>query len=242
MDFVPGMIGQSAQMINGQVVFASSGNSQVVILDAQLHIAWEGYLTRDGELLEAHPTTIAHKEGYPTLIGVTKGFLVVDWDLFLADGNLDRAYIGKIEDPFATQYSRGTYLETGGKTYLVTADYFRKSANDLIVPMDNQIRFYDADLLGTAQSTGDAGVLVYVTDAPQFIQSMTVQDGQIVLARNTSYVHGAAVDVVDPETGLVVQSTCYATNSEIEGYVQLPDGTEIFLTGDSDGKYLIQKI
>lgn len=201
----------------------------IVALDRTLAATWVGTFTRNGTVYTDHPVAIAHRTGYPTLLGVQGKFVVIDWPTFRTDGNLDRAIVREIPDDYAPQeFRRAEYVELDGTVYLATSNYASAP------PGHNEILLYDAARLRVACSTGAPGVLARRIPAPDFIQSLVFQHGRLVAVRNRQHTQGWQLDALDPASGRVMESICYDyPHSELEGYRLLPNGTALFLTADA---------
>jgi len=229
----PGLIGQSAERIDGSLYLLSSesqiSTAKVIEIDEEVNVVWEGSLYVNGVPLLAHPTALAVKEGYPSLLAGNQEWYVFDWGIFKAEGNLDNAIINVIPDPHAIQFMRAEYIELNGVTCLATGDYTR--------PDGNQLRLYNPKALAGSNSTLDDGVMVATYDVPGYVQSYSWERGVLWLVGNAEPANGWALYEYDLEQGEVVFERCFVgmEMSELEGYRIFDDGRELFLTGDPGG-------
>ena len=217
------LTGQSAQLIDNHLYLISSASKRssaaIIELNSDLEEIWRGDLDTPAKIA-GHATSLAYKKGFPALLGINQKFLVINWDFFRQDGNLSRAIMRDIADPLAENFSRGEYVTLYGKTYLATSDYV------------GNIRLYDAEKLRTAASTIEEGVLFKTIAMPPFVQSLVWQNDKLLLVRNIENVLGMQLTSLNLDTGEIEQNICFTGRGELEGYRQLPDGREIFLTGE----------
>ncbi len=239
--YFPDTTWQSANLINNKLYLVKSNLGGIVELNNDLDAVWEANLTQNGISLSDHPVNIAYKKGYSTIIGALQKIMVIDWNIFLEEANLDNALISQITDMHTEGFDRVAYVEKNGQTYLAIAGYSLEPIVDFST--GNVIRLYDPNFINSASTTDDPDFLVFEMDAPQFIQSCfwDEEEQKLVLVRNESDQQGLIVDQFDLETQAVTSSICYETEMEIEGYTTLDDGTQLFVTGERDGFIFVQE-
>lgn len=228
---MPGLVGQSMTQVGDEYVIMSSGVSNLIVANGLLEPVFETLLTVDGKVFEGHPVGLAYQEGYPTFIGSYGRILLVDWDVLMIEGTLDNALQRAIPDSMGLGYSRPVYVTYQGDTVLATADYYS--------PDGTRLRLFDPWLLKDTTSTGSGlpglWIRTYVVD--DWVQSMTFHEGTLYLVRNSLGPSGWEIDRLDLETGEVVPFRRFTGigSSELEGFGFLPDGREVYVTGDHDG-------
>lgn len=81
----------------------------------------------------------------------------------LADGNLDRAVLHRIEDNLAVNGTRPEFVEWNGRWLIATSDYGN---------VNNAIRLYDPEALKKASRSSDPGVLVHQIPCGPWVQNV----------------------------------------------------------------------
>lgn len=227
--------GQGIQFINDKIYLY--GDSEIgIVQELELNLdptGWTGALTYHGENLISHPTGIAYKDGYPTIMGQAGRFYIIDWGIFRKEGNLDNAIIKIVKDAISYKGARPEYVSIGDKWYIATAAYEIDGLSE--------IRLFDPDNFETAEHVDDSNVTMYRFPVSAFVQSLHWQAsiGQIVLVQNIDYERGWKLTYLDLGKAIenwnglydaVTKTECFAYGSELEGYSVLPNERRLFLT------------
>lgn len=180
--------GQGAVRIGDSIYLfgdAETGVLREYVPDTEARrLDWTGrevLLTLRGKDICSHPTGLAYREGMPTFLGDTVSgrgrIFVVDWEQMWADGTLDNAVLGVIEDDAAVNGTRPEYVRVGERWLVATSDYG---------PESNQLRLMDPDKLAAAANTTDDGVVLFAGPCGPFVQSIEWLDdhGLVVLVQN----------------------------------------------------------
>ncbi len=246
--------GQGVQEIDGFVyVYGQAVGGVVLELDRSLTpTGWMGRLTRNGEHLIPHPSGIAYKEGYPTFIGGDDDFHRIDWRLFREDGNLDRAYLGAVQGlhrPLSdverdqgknTASARPEYVELDGTWLVATAgEYFYPH---------NYLTLMDPAMMAASTSISDPGVIRVRVKTSACVQTLHWhrERHELALVQNQFRTRGWQISFVDLEhaavqgttADAVTSSVVIARSSELEGYIALDDGREVFVAAETDKNVL----
>ncbi len=243
LSFPTGDAGQAIQVIGDRIYLLFNGGV-ILELDSDLQETWRGTFSVGERILIPKPVGMTRPDLFPdepTLIGGLGSFHEIDWGLFREEGNLDHAYLRTIPDPFNPDaYCRAEYVRIEGKTYLASSRHHTDPEDR---PNVNEIRLYDVERLKGAGSTAEEGVLAYrIADGPQFIQSMAWQDPYLVLVRDGDHtIPGFEwhLTLLKLPSGERVEDICYSYDSELEGWNRLPDGRELFLTGDLEDNFFV---
>jgi hypothetical protein len=233
-------IGQSADIINGSVYFTSSGAEHVLEIDPITgEVVWHGKMKVNNGVIETHPVSVAHKDGYPTIIGGFNKFFIIDWDIFRNEKNLTNALISEVLEVNTIGYVRGSYAKLGEKTIYASGPYRQKDLTQDV----NIINIYDASKLAEADATDELNVLLYTIERmPQFIQSYFWDGTHLILVMNTSNVVGMKLAYLNLETEKIEKTVTYNSIEELEGYAITEDGTEYLVTGETvPGRYYIRR-
>jgi len=215
--------------------------------------------TRGDEDLLSHPTGLAiWPEDLPApradLVGRRLAFIgdtvggvgriaLVDWDLAVADGDLDRAVLAEIDDDLAVNGTRPTFVRLGERWLIATADYGGE---------DNAVRLYDPAALARCSRTSEPGVLVRSMPCGPYVQSLAWMDelGVLVLVQNQ--VPGlryrltfAPLEVGEvPATDLrsIEPLDLAAPIDELEGFALLGGGRCLLLSASSEDNVRLGRI
>lgn len=247
--------GQGAQRVGDHIyIYGQADGGIVQELDLNFQpTGWIGRLTKNGAHLIPHPTGLAYREGYPTFIGGDDNFFVIDWPLFKADKNLDRAHLHTIEgkhrklsadelkDGKNSDSARPEYVELNGRWMVATAgEYFRPN---------NRLTLMDPLRMSTARTIMDEGVILHEIAAAPCVQTLHWHTGrqELVLVQNQFRARGWQLSFVDLKRAVaagsvndaVMGSVAVAQRSELEGYVALPDGRELFVAAETEQNILV---
>lgn len=197
-------------------------------------------LTRDSRDLISHPTGLTFHPRYGTFMGDSarglfgRGATIyqIDWERAWADGTLDHAVRAVIQDDLAKAGTRPEFVRLGDRWLLATADY----------DPHGQVRFYDPEKLRDGGRTSEPGVLAGSFALEGRTQSLLWEDatGWLYCVQNPRAGHGWRIVVVDLESAAtvaradaaVVEQQGFSPDSELEGFVLLPDNRVLFLTSD----------
>lgn len=250
--------GQGVQRVGGHIyIYGQDDGGVVQELDLDFRpTGWIGRLTKNGAHLIPHPTGLAYREGYPTIIGGDDNFFVIDWPLFKADKNLDRAHLHTLEgehrplsaaeqkDGKNSDSARPEYVELQGRWVVATAgEYFRPN---------NHVILMDPFRMSTARTIKDEGVILHKITAAPCVQTLHWHSDrhELVLVQNQFRARGWQLSFIDLERAVAAGSTAdavtgsvaVAQQSELEGYVALPDGREVFVAAETDHNVLVGRI
>lgn len=195
------------------------------------------HLMKDGAVVSIHPTGLTFHPRWGTLLSDTwqrKGTLFqIDWEKALQDGNLNRAILRTIQDDAAGNGARGIFATVGGKTFVVTGDYGDQNP---------KLRFYDPEKLSRAKHTSEPGVLVHSLAIGPYTQNLhwDEKSKEITLIQNVIAGLGWKLDHLDIERAFLAKSAdepgvrkggnSYLPHDELEGWLRLPSGRELFIT------------
>lgn len=229
--------GQGIQRIGDRLyLLADHTTGLIVELDTTLQpTGWRATLTVQGKDLVGHPTGLAWRDGAPTFLGTGGTIYHIDWDLLLADRTLDRA----IRKAISTNQrgARPEYMLVNGTWYVASSEYDPPDRH-------NELLLMDPAALAAADSIEDAGVIVHRFPIPQYVQDLHWDDTAqaAVLVQNIAWVRGWRLTTLDlataistgTGTGSAITSTrCILRPSELEGYTQLANTAEVFVTADT---------
>jgi hypothetical protein len=237
--------GQGLQLIGDRIYLYGDGETGIIQeLDEELRpTGWTGALTYEGSDLIPHPTGIAFLEGYPTFIGYGGVLYEIDWNLFLEDGDLDRALLHTVSDDEARRGTRPEYVFYADRWYVATCDYD--------APEGNEVRLMDPERLQAADATSDDGVVVHRFPVSPFVQDLHWSEtlGQLVLVQNIGRWKGWKLTVIDLDRAIalnagddeaVTKTVCIERkSSELEGFAALPDGRELLLTANASNNLFV---
>jgi len=197
-------------------------------------------LTRDGRDLISHPTGLTFHPRYGAFIGDSarglfgRGATIyqIDWERAWADGTLDHAVHAAIQDDLAKAGTRPEFVHLGDRWLLATADY----------APEGQVRLYDPEKLRDGRRTSEPGVLVGAFKLEGRTQSLVWEDatGWLYCVQNPRAGHGWRIVAVDLESAATVgradaaliEQQVFSPDSELEGFVLLPDNRVLFLTSE----------
>lgn len=198
-------------------------------------------LTVGGKDQVPHPTGLTYQPGAGTFLGDTvsqKGeILALDWYTATANGTLDGAILHAVPDDAAHNGSRPELVWVNGRWLIATADYGKR---------DNELRFYDPDLLLTATDTTDPGVVVMRFPSPPFVQSLHYWEARdvLVLVQNRRDGSGWKLTLVDLAStidsgALVVLDVLEpGVPGELEGFHFVDDERALMVTSSHQNAYV----
>lgn len=209
-------------------------------------------LIRAGRDLVSHPTGLTFHPRYGAFLGDSPRrwfgrratLYRIDWERALADGSLDHAVRGVIEDDAARAGTRPVFVRRGDRWLLATADYVANS----------QVRLYDPEKLRDGGRTGDPGALVAQFALAGRTQSLGWEDepGWLYCVQNPRAGQGWRVAVVDLEKalaagrydapGVLLEIVDFPETSELEGLVFLGDNRVLFLTSDRENNARLARL
>lgn len=231
--------GQGIQVMENRLyVFGDAGVGKVVELDMQLKkTGWIGFLTIGGVSFIYHPTGFAFQENHPVFIGSASGLHQIDWDVFYEDGVLDRALVRTISSN--GRFTRPEYVYWQNDWYLATTQYDPAEQNEILI--------LDPDALAVSNTLDDPGVIVERFYSSQFIQDLYwMEDEQeLMLIQNIKRYSGWRLSKLDLQSAVdkgntdysIREDRCILNPTELEGYVVLDDGREIFVTGELENNF-----
>lgn len=193
-------------------------------------------LTRDGRDLISHPTGLTFHPRHGAFIGDSarglfgRGATIyqIDWERAWADGTLDHAVRTVIQDDLAKAGTRPELVRVGDRWLLATADY----------DPHGHVRLYDPEKLRDGGRTSEPGVLVGSSKLEGRTQSLVWEDstGWLYCAQNPRAGHGWRIVVLDlgkaAKAGVLIEQQDFLPDSELEGFVLLPDNRVLFLTSE----------
>ena len=155
----------------------------------------------------------------------------LDWDRALKDGNLDAAVLAEIRDDAATNGCRPEYVTLQGRRLLATADYG---------DVHPAVRLYDPQRLVAAGRSSAPGVCVATIPCGPFNQNLfwDAPARELTCVQNVVAGLGWKLDVFDLRKAVAdgklekarVRTLIFQPHSELEGWLRLPDGREVFVT------------
>ena len=193
-------------------------------------------LTRDGKPLVLHPTGLTWDAKLGCFLGdtVNKAATIykLDWQRALQDGNLNAAVLAVIRDDAATNGCRPEFVTLNGRHLLATADYG---------DVHPAVRLYDPDRLVAAGRSSAPAVCVAAIPCGPFNQNLAWDSltGQLACVQNVVAGLGWRLDVFNLEKAAAagfkleparVRTLTFKPHSEMEGWLRLPDGREVFVT------------
>jgi hypothetical protein len=194
-------------------------------------------LTRHGSPIATHPSGLSFHPRWGTLLSDTWNrhgrIFRIDWQTAWRDGTLDRAIMQTVIDDAAINGSRAVFVTLGGKDRIASADYGDQTP---------ALRLYDPVSLFHAGRTSAPGVLVRKIAVGAFNQNLfwEAATGRIDLVENTTAGRGWQIDTLDLDraahagnseaAGVRLRRSVYPDGDELEGWLRLPDGTELFVT------------
>lgn len=183
-------------------------------------------LTAGGTDLVPHPTGLTSHPSFGTFLGNTiagEGEIFrIDWDGFLAAGNLEGALLHRIADGAAVNGSRPEFVRVQDRWLIGSADYGDEG---------NEIRLYDPALLSSAADTTEPGVVVGRFPAGRYVQSLFYWASRDVL-----------VLVENRRRGRGWRLVFLALEASVErGQAQVLDVLEPDLPGELEGFHLFDE-
>ena len=194
-----------------------------------------------------HPTGLTWDANFGCFLGDTVNTMAtiykLDWPRALQDGNLDAAVLAVIHDDAATNGCRPEFVTVSGRRLLATADY-----GDL----HPAVRLYDVERLMAAGRSSAPDVCVATIPCGPFNQNLAWDAalGQLTCIQNVVAGLGWRLDTFDLAKAAVagfkfeparVRTLIFKPHSEMEGWVRLPDGREIFVTSSPKNNIYIGK-
>jgi hypothetical protein len=193
-------------------------------------------LTRGGKPVVIHPTGLTWDARFGCFLGDTvdkKATIYrLDWERALRDGNLDASVRAAIADDAAVNGCRPAFVTLKGRRLLATADYG---------DVRPEVRLYDPERLAAAGRSSAPGVCVARIPAGPFNQNLWWDaNGQLTCVQNVVAGLGWRLDTFDLEKAAAagrlaparVRTVVFKPHSELEGWLRLPDGREIFVTSN----------
>ena len=164
----------------------------------------------------------------------------LDWQKALEKGNLDSAVLAVIRDDAATNGCRPEFVTLKGRRLLATADYG---------DVRPAVRLYDPQRLVAAGRSSAPGVCVATIPSGPFNQNLSwdAATGQLACVQNVVAGLGWELDVFDLEKAVDagckfrparVRTLVFKPHSEMEGWLRLPDGREVYVDLESEAQYL----
>lgn len=260
--------GQGVQLVGdhlyiyGQVAERDEGGV-VLELDKSLKpTGWKGNLTSNGRHVIPHPTGIAYRDGYPTFIGGAGDFYLIDWPLFKRDKNLDRAHLRTIRGDHKALSS--TERAQGKTSWAARPEYVELDEKWLLASVgryaypDNYLTLMDPVKMSESGTVSDPGVIIQRIKTSPCVQTLHwhKEKQELVLVQNQFEIRGWQLSFVDLPKAITSGSTTEAVTSgfvvarrkfpafgplrsELEGYVALPDGREVFVAAETTNNVLI---
>lgn len=233
-------IGQGIQVIGTSIFLYGQTNAGTFVeLDSTFNpTGWVGQLTSSSGLALPHTKGLAYKEGYPTFLGFKESIHLIDWEKFYQDKNLDNSLLKIIA---SDRLTKPEYIYYNDKWYVASAQYEAE---------ENEIILMDPDALSQAATITDPGVIVYRFPTLNFIQELFWNEDtqSLTLVQNIQRWHGWRLTTLDPAIIIasgkvtedaILSSRCILIDSELEGYAQLADGREVFLTAASENNFFL---
>jgi len=193
-------------------------------------------LARNSKPLLVHPTGLTWDAKSGCFLGDTVNKMAtiykLDWQRALKEGNLDSAILAVIPDDAATNGCRPEFVTLKGRRLLATADYG---------DVRPAVRLYDPDRLVAAGRSSAPGVTVAAIPCDSFNQNLAwvSSTGELICVQNVVAGLGWKLDVFDLEKAVAAGSNLkparlrtliFEPHSELEGWLRLPDGREVFVT------------
>jgi hypothetical protein len=198
-------------------------------------------LGRGGRPLIIHPTGLTWDRTLGTFLGdtVLKEAVIyrLDWDRAWAEGNLDHAVLDAIDDDAAINGCRPTFVESGGRRLLATADYG---------DVRPELRLYDPESMLRAGRTSAPGVVVHRVLCGPFNQNLhwDPTTRRLTCVQNVIEGRGWRLDVLDLDRALAdgrasgpgarVGSFTFDPHDELEGYWPLDAARSLLVTSGRD--------
>ena len=203
-------------------------------------------LARHGKPLIRHPTGLAWDAQYGCFLGDTVNKVAtiyeLDWDRALKDGNLDAAVLAEIHDDAAVNGCRPEYVTIEGRRLLATADYGS---------LRPAVRLYDPRRLVETGRSAAPGVCVATVPCGPFNQNLfwDATTGELTCVENVVAGRGWKLDVFNLQKAVAtrqldkarVRTLIFRPHSELEGWLRLPDGREVFVTSSPKDNIYVGK-
>jgi hypothetical protein len=206
-------------------------------------------LLAGGESVARHPTGLTAHPELGVFLGNTVAkkatILRLDWERALADGNLDAAIRDVIRDDVAVNGCRPEVVELAGRHYLATADFG---------DVRPEIRLYDPVRLVAAGRSSAPGVVRHRILAGPHSQTLAWDRsrGALVCVQNVVAGVGWVLDTLDLRSavldgraggpGVRLDRRVFLPHSELEGYLSLPGGRALFVTGNREDNVTLGRI
>ena len=204
-------------------------------------------LARNGKPLLVHPTGLTWDARFGCFLGDTVNKVAtiykLDWQKALEKGNLDSAVLAVIRDDAATNGCRPEFVTLKGRRLLATADYG---------DVRPAVRLYDPQRLVAAGRSSAPGACVATIPSGPFNQNLSwdAATGQLACVQNVVAGLGWKLDVFDLEKAIDahcqlpparVRTWVFQPHSELEGWLRLPDGREVFVTSSPKHNIFVGK-